>query len=472
VLDAVVVGAGPNGLTAAAVLARAGLSVQVVERNDHIGGASSTEVVGGHRFDRGSAVHPLGIASPAFRALGVTDRIDWLHADIAYAHPLDDGRAASVHRDLATTASGLGSTDGPAYERLMAPLSEHGDDILDGALRPLVSVPRHPFVMARFGAQAVLSAKRLAVWQFADDASRALFAGVAAHSGRRLDAPLTAGPALVLGLAAHLRGWPIPRGGSQAIADALASIATTHGASIETTTDVRDLADLPPSRVTLLDVTPRQFLRLADRWLPERGDRPYRRWRHGVGVCKVDYVLSSPVPWANADVARAGTVHLGGTLEEIAEAERRTARGRIPPRPYVLCAQPSIVDETRAPGGQHILWTYCHVPHGYPGDMSDAVDAQVERFAPGFRDTIVERRVHTAPQLEAWNPNLVGGDLTGGLPDVRQTLARPRLTNPYATPIPGVYLCSSSTAPGAGVHGMCGWHAAHAALKSLGVRPR
>jgi phytoene dehydrogenase-like protein len=327
--------------------------------------------------------------------------------------------------------------------------------------------PQHVRTMARFGAVGALSAERLAAWQFAGDHARALVAGLAAHGGTELDTMLTGGLALTLGFSAHAVGWPLPAGGTGAITDALAAKARQYGGMIETSVHVSDLAQLPPSRVTLLDVTPRRFAEMAERWTDAESLRRYRRWRHGVGVCKVDYVLSAPVPWTAAEVARTGTVHLGGSFHEIAAAERTTVRGRVPERPYVLVAQPSVLDPSRAPDGRHVLWAYCHVPNGHPGDVSDRIDAQIERFAPGFADVVLHKQVTTAPELEAWNPNLVGGDVSGGVVDLRQLVARPRLANPYATPLDGVFLCSSSTPPGPAVHGMCGWHAAHAALATL-----
>jgi phytoene dehydrogenase-like protein len=445
--DAVVVGSGPNGLAAAVTLAEAGRSVLVLEGEDEIGGGcrSAALTLPGFTHDLCSAVHPLLAASPFFRSLPLGELgIELLHPPAPLAHPLDGGRAVMLERSVEATAAGLGA-DGRAWRRLMAPLA-----------RP----PRAPAALPA----AAGSAARLA-GRFRGEEARALVAGTAAHSLRPLEAALTGGVGLALAALGHAVGWPVVRGGSGRIAEGLARRLRALGGEVETGRLVRGPGDLPPARVTLLDVAPPALLRIAGRRMVARRRRGLERYRFGPGVFKVDWALSGPIPWAAGGARRAGTLHLGGTFAEIAAAERAAAAGRLHERPFVLLVQPSVADATRAPAGAGTAWAYCHVPSRSPADMTGAIEAQVERFAPGFGDLVLARASRGPAVLEAGNPNLVGGDITGGVMDVRQVVARPALRAlPWATPVPGLYLCSSSTPPGPGVHGMCGHLAARAAL--------
>jgi phytoene dehydrogenase-like protein len=466
--DAVVVGAGPNGLAAAIELARAGRSVLLCERNETIGGGARTAelTLPGYRHDVCSAVHPLAVGSPFLRALPLADHgLELLEPEVQAAHPLDGGRAAVLHRSLAETAAELGP-DGDAYDALVRPFAEGWDELAPtvlGAPRP----PRHPLLAARFARAGVRGVAGLATARFRSDAARALLGGMGAHSFRALHRAPTAGFALVLLALGHAAGWPVARGGSQAIADAMAAHLRSLGGEIRTGFEVRSLGDLPEARALLFDVTPRGLVAICGDALPARDARALRRYRYGAGAFKVDYALSEPVPWTAAAARRAGTVHLGGTLPELAASEATVAAGGHPERPFVLVAQQSLVDPGRAPVGRHTLWAYCHVPNGSRIDMTAAIERQIERFAPGFGDVVLERAVRGPADLEAENPNYVGGDINGGAADLRQVLARPaaRIT-PYTTPNPRIFLCSSSTPPGGGVHGMCGYHGARAALRS------
>jgi phytoene dehydrogenase-like protein len=464
--DAVVVGAGPNGLTAACVLARAGWRVLLVEARDRVGGGvSSAELtLPGFIHDLGSAVHPFGVASPVFRSLGLERYgLRWVQPPTPLVHPLDGGRAVSLERSVAATAAGLGR-DGPTYHRLMTPLARWWGRIQPLVLDPL-RLPAHPLAAARFGLRALWPAALLARALFRAEPARALLAGLAGHSFLPLEAPLSAAPALVLGALGHTVGWPFPRGGAQTIADALAACLRAHGGAIRTGWRVEHIAELPPARAYLFDVTPRQLIALAGDRLPAGYRLRLERFRHGPGVFKLDYALDGPVPWSNPACARSATLHLGGTLAEIAASERAPGRGEHPARPYVLVAQPTLFDPTRAPSGKHTFWAYCHVPAGSSTDMTAAIEAQIERFAPGFCNRVLARSAMACAEMEVWNANLVGGDISGGLPDWRQLLTRPTLSlRPHRTPAPGVFLCSSSTPPGPGVHGACGDHAARAAL--------
>ena len=465
--DAVVVGSGPNGLMAAITMARAGRRTVVFEAASAPGGGSRSAMVTepGFVHDICSTVHPTALASPAFATVPLaTHGVEWCHPDLPLAHPLDDGRAGLLHRSVGETAAGLGP-DGDAYRRLLERYVARADAVGATLLSP-IGLPRAPFTMARFGLDAIRSVVGLTRHRFADDEARALLAGSAAHSMVALDAPATAGYGLFLTLLAHAVGWPVARGGSQAIADALVAELRTRGGEVVTDHEVTALADLPPAPSTLLDVTPRQLLALGGDRIPARYRRTLRRYRYGPGVFKVDWALSGPVPWANPDVARAATVHVGGTIEEIAAAEAAVLASRVPERPFVIFVQATVADPSRAPDGRHTGWGYCHVPNGSTVDCTAAIEAQIERFAPGFRDTILARRTVSAAGMEAYDANYVGGDINGGAGTLTQIFTRPSVSlRPWVTPLRGVYLCSSATPPGGGVHGMCGWHAAHAALR-------
>jgi phytoene dehydrogenase-like protein len=465
--DAVVVGAGPNGLVAAVTLAQQGWRVLVVEAADRPGGGlrSAELLEPGVVHDICSAIHPLAVGSPVMRTLPLADHgLEWVHPEVPLAHALD-GSTALLHRDVAETAAGLGG-DGPAYRRLMEPLLRSGFELSDGLLSPLSLPPEHPIALARYGIEGILPATWVARRRFDGDAAAGLFAGLAGHSILSLSAPVTAGYGLMLGLLAHLVGWPMARGGSQSIADALVSLLESLGGSVECDRRVTSLDELPPARALLLDVTPRQVVALAGGRLPDRYRRRLARYRYGPGVFKLDWVLDEPIPWADPDGARAATVHLGGTIAEVAHAEAEVQAGRHPQRPFVLLTQPTRFDPSRAPAGTHTAWAYCHVPNGSTVDMTERIEAQIERFAPGFRDVVRARHTMAPAAMERHDANYIGGDINGGIADLRQFVARPTLgLHPWATPVEGLYLCSSSTPPGGGVHGMCGWHAAQEVLR-------
>jgi phytoene dehydrogenase-like protein len=465
--DAIVVGSGPNGLAAAITLAREGRSVAVVERADTVGGGTrSAELTEpGFVHDVCSAIHPLAAGSPFFSELPLSEHgLELVQPPAPLAHPLDDGTAVMLERSVEETAAGLGA-DRRTYRRLYGPLVEDKGRLLPFLLgsRPL---PRHPLTAAGFGLLALRSAVGLA-GRFQEERGKALFIGLAAHSIQSLRRSPTASFGLVLGLLGHAYGWPIARGGSQAIADALASYLRSLGGEIETGRTVKSVDDLPSTKATLLDLTPRQVIGVAGHRLPARYLRALRRYRYGPGVFKVDWALDGPVPWTAEGCSRAGTVHLGGTAAEIVVSENAVWRGDAPERPYVLVAQQSLFDDTRAPEGKHTLWAYCHVPNGSTVDMTDRIEAQIERFAPGFRDRILGRSAMGPRDMESYDPNYVGGDINGGVQDLRQLYTRPVIRlNPYSTPVDGLYICSSSTPPGGGVHGMCGYFAAKAALRA------
>jgi phytoene dehydrogenase-like protein len=467
-LDAIVVGAGPNGLAAAITLARAGRLVRVYEAADEPGGGTRTMdlTLPGFRHDICSTILPLTLASPFFRTLDLAAHaVEVVHPDAPVAHPLDDGRSAVLERSVTATAAGLGGVDGRAWRRLFGPLVRDAEVLAPELLRPVVHVPRHPVALARFGLPALRSTEGLARSRFRDEPARALFAGISAHSMLRLDRPLSASFGLVLALYAHAVGWPMMRGGAAAVAQALVAELAAAGGEIVTGHRVDSLAALRPARAVLFDVTPRQLAAIVGDRLSPGTRRRAERFRYGPGVFKVDWALDGPVPWTADGPRRAATVHLGGTLDEIAASEAEVAAGRHPDRPYVLFVQYAPWDTTRAPDGKTTAWAYCHVPAGSEVDMTARIEAQVERFAPGFRDRILARSVHGPAAMEAHDPNVVGGDINGGVQDIRQLVFRPwPALDPYRVG-ERLYLCSSSTPPGGGVHGMGGYWAARSALR-------
>jgi phytoene dehydrogenase-like protein len=467
-VDAIIVGAGPNGLAAAITLARAGRSVRVYEAAETAGGGTRTAelTLPGFRHDVCSTILPLTIASPFFATIDLAVHgVELVHPDAPVAHPLDGGRAAVLERSVAATAAGLGAVDGRAWRRLFGPLARDAAKLGPEILRPVPRLPGHPLALARFGLPALRSTTGLARSRFREDPARALFAGIAAHSMLRLDRPLSASFGLVLATYAHAVGWPMVRGGADAVADALVAELRAAGGEVVTGRRIDSLAELPASRAVLLDVTPRQLVAIAGDRLPPRTRRRAVRFRYGPGIFKVDWALDGPVPWTAGGPRRAATVHLGGTLDEIAASEADVNAGRHPDRPYVLFVQYAPWDPSRAPAGKATAWAYCHVPNGSTVDMTDRIEAQVERFAPGFRDRILARATRGPAAVEAHDPNDVGGDINGGVQDIRQLVFRPwPAIDPYRVG-DGLYLCSSSTPPGGGVHGMCGYHAARSALR-------
>ncbi len=468
--DVVVVGSGPNGLSAAVELARSGARVLVLEGASTVGGGCRTEelTLPGFHHDVCAAFHPLGISSPFFRALPLEDHgLRWLHPEVCVSHPLPAGRAATMMRSLEDTISGLG-VDGDAYRRLIQPLVSDADAVLAEALGPIIHRPRSLTALVRLGLAGLPSATRTAA-RFGTQEGRALLAGTAAHSFGLLSSPFTAAVAVMLLLAGHHRGWPVAEGGSAAITDALVSYLESLGGTVQTGVWVRDLDDVPPATAVLFDVAPSHLAAICGDRLPAGYRTRLFRWRHGPGAFKLDVALDGPVPWTDAASRRAGTVHVGGTFQEVAAAEADVVRGVHPERPFVLVGQQSVQDPTRAPVGRHTVWAYTHVPAGSTVDMTERIEAQIERFAPGFRDRILARATMNPRRLESHNPNYIGGDVAGGAFDMRQLVARPvPALDPYATPLPGVYLCSASTPPGAGVHGMCGYQAARSVLRRHG----
>ena len=468
VYDAVVVGAGPNGLAAAITLTRKAYSVVVLEAKDTVGGGmrSMQITLPGFCHDMCSAIHPLGLGSPFMRSIPLEKYgVEWIQPPVALAHPLDGGRAVLIEKSLESTATRLGK-DGPSYHRLMNPIARHWGELSEDLLGPLPIPPHHPLLLTGFGLKAIRSANGLARSLFQGEEARAAFAGMSGHSMLPLEKPITAGFGMLLGGLAHVVGWPLPRYGSQAIADALAAYLKDLGGEIRTSSPVKSMRDLPQARVVLFDLTPSQLLDITGEHLPRSYRRQLGGYRYGSGVFKIDYALDGPIPWQAPGVDQAGTVHLGGTLEEIAAAERAVWQGEIPERPLVLLAQQSLFDPSRAPVGKHTVWAYCHVPHGSTVDMANRIEAQIERFAPGFGDLVLARQTHNAQEMQAYNPNYVGGDINGGVQDLRQFFTRPVARwVPYSTPDRSIYLCSSSTPPGGGVHGMCGFHAAQAAIR-------
>lgn len=462
---AVVIGAGPNGLAAAIVLGKAGYIVDVHEAQAVPGGGARTLplTLPGFLHDFGSAIHPMAIGSPFFSSLPLQKHhLEWIHPSAPVAHPLDDGTAVVLERNFDDAAYALGA-DGKRWRGFFEPFARHWPQLAEETLQPLIHLPRHPFLMARFGALALLPARLVANTFFTHPRTRALFAGIAVHSYLPLDAPLSASGGILLATAAHAVGWPMPRGGAQSITNALIHCLNTFGGTVHTNSPVDSLDRFPHKTIFLCDITPRQLLPIAGSRLSAGFQKTMRRFQPGPGAFKIDYALSEPIPWKSAECRRAGTVHLGGTLEEIANAEDAVARGQHAERPFVLMAQPSLFDSTRAPEGKHIAWAYCHVPNGSTEDMTDRIEAQIERFAPGFRDCILARHISSPATLESMDANLIGGDINGGALTVRQTFFRPSWRN-YATSDPDIYLCSSSTAGMGGVHGMCGYNAAQLAL--------
>ncbi len=467
--DALVVGAGPNGLSAGIAIAQTGRKVLVVEERDTVGGGarSAALTLPGFLHDVCSAVHPLAVGSPFFTTLPLRDHgLDWVQPPAPLAHPLDDGTAVMMERSIEATADGLGC-DAASYKSLFGPLVRDWRKLTTDILGPL-RIPRHPVVTARFGLNGLRSALSVAQARFSGERTRSLFAGLAAHSALPLEQPVSAAVSLVLGASGHAVGWPLPRGGAQRISEALASHLISLGGRIETGIRVERLENLPSAAVMLLDITPKQVVSIAGDRLPGRFRRRLEAYRYGPGAFKMDWALSGPVPWKAQECARAGTVHLGGTMDEVAHAEREVWSGRHPERPFVLFSQPSLFDPSRAPEGRHTAWAYCHVPNGSDFDMTDRIEAQVERFAPGFRERILKRSVRPPSALEEYNPNYVGGDINGGVQDLGQLFSRPAsMLSPYAIPSTNLFICSSSTPPGGGVHGMCGYFAARAALRRL-----
>jgi phytoene dehydrogenase-like protein len=464
-----VIGAGPNGLAAAIVLARGGLEVAVYEAEAQPGGGARTMelTLPGFRHDFGSAVHPMGAGSPFFATVPLAEHgLKWIHGTAPMAHPLDDGTAVTLEPSLKDQETELGA-DGAAWRELVGPLAEHWGDFAIDAMGPVARIPRRPLLMAQFGRKAIQPATGLARRTFRGERARALLAGLAAHSFLSLDEPLSSAVGLVLAAAALVVGWPVPRGGSQAITDALIGYLATLGGKVHTGRRVTSLDEAEcEGGPTLCDITPRQLLAIGGERLQKTYRQALERFRYGAGAFKIDYALSAPIPWKARECSRSITVHVGGTLEEIARSEYAVTHGQIADRPFMIVAQPTLFDGTRAPEGKHVAWVYCHVPNGSTVDMTERIEAQIERFAPGFRDCVLARNVLTPAKLERMDANLVGGDVVGGALSIRQLVMRPALGN-YYTGTKNLYLCSASTPPGGGVHGMCGYHAARMALRRL-----
>ena len=468
--DAVVVGSGPNGLAASITLAKAGCSVLLLESKETIGGGTRTMelTLPGFMHDVCSAIHPIGAASPVFRSLNLTNHeLDWVYSPAALAHPLDDGTAITLERSISDTAESLG-TDSRSYIKLMNPLVQNWERLVTDLLGPL-RLPKNPIPFINFSRNALRSVNSLARSHFKGERAQALIAGLGAHSIMTLDSRFSASFALILGSLGHAVGWPLASGGSQKIADALASCLSALGGSIRTNQLIVSLDQLPQARILLFDVTPKQVIEITGHPLNEKHAKRLRAHRYGPGVFKVDWALSDPIPWKAGDCARAATVHIGGTFDEIADSEGAIGKGDLPDKPFVILAQQSLFDSTRAPVGKHTAWGYCHVPNGSTFDMTERIESQIERFAPGFLDCVLARNTMSPADLEEYNPNYSGGDIVGGVHNFGQIFVKPALKRrgPYSTGLKGLYLCSSSTPPGGGVHGMCGYHAALAALRQI-----
>ena len=464
------IGSGPNGLSAAIVLAQAGLEVEVFEAEATPGGAARTLdlTLPGFHHDFGSAIHPMAVGSPFFSSLPLHDfGLEWIHSPAVLAHPLDDGTAILLERDLNSASASLGA-DGAAWDKLLRPFVDRWSDLAPEILGPIPIIPKHPLLLAKFGFNALSSAQTIAR-RFRDPRTSALFAGFAAHSFLALDEALSGVFGMVMAIAAHAVGWPIPRGGSQSITNALCRYLESMGGRVNTSFRVESIDALPKCELILCDVTPRQLVKIAAPRLSDSYKRSLKKFRYGPGAFKVDYALRQPIPWKAAECLRAAALHLGGSFEDIAKSENAVRNGQHAERPFVLLAQPSLFDSSRAPEGKHIAWAYCHVPHGSTIDVLDRLESQIERFAPGFREVVLARQVFFPADLESRDANLVGGDIGGGVVDLRQFLFRPTWRH-YATSAKEIYICSASTPPGGGVHGMCGYHAATMALRRIGLR--
>lgn len=466
--DATVIGSGPNGLAAAITLAQAGLSVALYEAKSTIGGGTrSGEItLPGYIHDICSAIHPLCFSSPFFQTLPLADYgLEWIQPSAPLAHPLDNGTAVLLERSLDLTSQNLG-VDGKAYKKLMEPFITHWRELSEDVLKPF-HFPEQLYLMLRLGFYGVRSAESLLKSQFQGQRAQALFAGLAAHSILPLNQPITAAFGLILGILGHAVGWPIARGGSQNIANALGAYFQSLGGKIFCDANIQSISEVMPCKIILCDVTPKQLLQMAKNHLPESYKKRLENYRYGPGVFKIDWALKHPIPWKAKECLKAGTVHIGGTADEIISSEKAIGEKYCPEKPYVLLAQQSLFDPSRAPIGKQTAWGYCHVPNGSEVDMTDRIEAQIERFAPGFRDCIEAKSIMTSKDIQLYNPNYIGGDINGGMQDIYQLFSRPvvRIV-PYSTPLKGLYICSSSTPPGGGVHGMCGYNAAKAALKA------
>lgn len=468
--DTIVIGSGPNGLAAAITLARAQKSVLLMEAADTIGGGmrSAALTLPGFIHDICSAIHPLGASSPFFRDLPLHEHgLEWIHSPAPLVHPFDDGTALTLEKSIDATVDQLGQ-DAKTYRRFMTPLVNDWDKLVNMTLAPLLRFPRHPFALTRFGIPALLPLQAFAKTLFQEERTRALFAGLAGHSMLTMGHIASASFGLVLGILGHYVGWPIAKGGSQKLADALASYFQSLGGEIITGQRVTSIQELPSARVYLFDTSPRQLIEIVGDMLPTPCQNRLQKYRYGMGVFKLDWALSEPIPWKAVACSRAATLHIGPTLRDIATSEKAIWQGHHGEKPYVIVAQQSLFDATRAPDGKHTAWAYCHVPNGSMVDMTEAIENQIERFAPGFRDCILSRHRMNTADYQAYNPNYLGGDINGGVQDIFQLIMRPTLRlNPYSTPAKGIYLCSSSTPPGGGVHGMCGYHAANSVLKEM-----